>query len=403
MAYFKEIDYYNCFIIKDEEERFHIEESRIKGDFNGKSVDYGVRAHLTDESYEEETRENALIYSGIYNSRTGVNNTNQFPIDQNITLSLDIQKGSIQKLYAEDNELNIFQEEKVSRVKVDKDVIYTAEGVPLTVRSNIFLSDVIPYATNFGIGKNPESFSTYGSLMYFVDKPKGAVLRISRDGITEISNYGMRTYFRNNLSDATEIHTAWDMYDKNVVLTAKRPSDSFTVSFDESVNGWTSFYSFIPQGFSGSLDGKFFTFYNNNIYEHYATNDYNNFYGNNYASSVDFIFNEQPSASKNFMTVNYEGSDTWNISNIETDSDFAYNIPEYNIVNEDLLISAFQRNNNKFYCNFMNSSEENSNEVIFGRDISGIKGFFAKMKIQTSSTDYKELFSVSTNYNINSY
>jgi hypothetical protein len=40
---------------------------------------------------------------------------------------------------------------------------------------------------------------------------------------------------------------------------------------------------------------------------------------------------------------------------------------------------------------------------MFGDDVSGVKGFFAKMKIQTSSTDYKELFSVSTNYNINSY
>ena len=76
MAYIIEVDYYNTFIIKDDNNKFHIEESRIKGDFNGKSVDYGVRAHITDESYEEETRENALIYSGIYNSRTGVNNTN---------------------------------------------------------------------------------------------------------------------------------------------------------------------------------------------------------------------------------------------------------------------------------------------------------------------------------------
>ena len=70
----------------------------------------------------------------------------------------------------------------------------------------------------------------------------------------------MRSYFRDNLSDATEIHTVWDVHDKNLTLTAIRPQNSFTVAFDESVNGWTSFYSYIPEGFSGSLDGKFYTF-----------------------------------------------------------------------------------------------------------------------------------------------
>jgi hypothetical protein len=403
MSYLIEVKYFNSFILKDEDSTFHVEESRIKGDYNGKSVDYGVRAHITDESYEEETRENTLIYSGIYNSRTGVNNTNQFPIDKPITLSVDIQQGSIQKLFAENQVLNIFQEEKVRYVPINKDIIYTAEGVPLTTSANVFLGDVVSYGTNYGIGKNPESFTYYAGRKYFVDKPKGAVLRLSRDGITEISNYGMRTYFRDNLSDATEIHTVWDIYDKNLTLTAIRPQNSFTVAFDEGVNGWSSFYSYIPQGFSGSLDGKFYTFNQNNLYEHYATNEYNNFYGVYYDSSVDFIFNEQPSASKNFLTVNYEGSDTWNISNIETDTDQAYNIPAYNVLNEDLIISAFQKMHNKFYSNIMNSSTLSAGEVVFGNDVSGIKGFFAKMKIQTSSTDYKELFSVSTNYNINSY
>ena len=403
MAYLVEVKYFNAFVLKDDNNTFHVEESRIKGDFNGKSVDYGVRAHITDDSYQPEEREATLTYSGIYNSRTGVNNTNQFPIDKPITLSVDVQQGSIQKLFAEDQVLNIFQEEKVRYVPINKDIIYTAEGVPLTTSANVFLGDVVSYGTNYGIGKNPESFTYYAGRKYFVDKPKGAVLRLSRDGITEISNYGMRTYFRDNLSDATEIHTVWDIYDKNLTLTAIRPQNSFTVAFDEGVNGWSSFYSYIPQGFSGSLDGKFYTFNQNNLYEHYATNEYNNFYGVYYDSSVDFIFNEQPSASKNFLTVNYEGSDTWNISNIETDTDQAYNIPAYNVLNEDLIISAFQKMHNKFYSNIMNSSTLSAGEVVFGNDVSGIKGFFAKMKIQTSSTDYKELFSVSTNYNINSY
>ena len=38
-----------------------------------------------------------MIYSGIFNSRTGVNNTNQFSVAESITRSLDPAQGSKQK------------------------------------------------------------------------------------------------------------------------------------------------------------------------------------------------------------------------------------------------------------------------------------------------------------------
>ena len=120
MAYILEVDYYNCFILKDTDSTFHVEESRIKGGYNNTAMDYGVRAHITDENYKgEEVRENTIIYSGIYNSRTGVNNTNQFPIDKSITVSLDIQQGGIYRLFAEDQALNIFQTKFSRKLKVE--------------------------------------------------------------------------------------------------------------------------------------------------------------------------------------------------------------------------------------------------------------------------------------------
>ena len=408
MAYILEVDYFNCFILKDDQDRFHVEESRIKGGFNNSAVDYGVRAHITDDSYKgEEVRSNTLIYSGIYNSRTGINNTNQFPIDKPITLSVDIQQGGIYKLFAEDQLLNIFQEEKVRYVPVNKDIIYTAEGVPLSTSTNVFLGDVVSYGTNYGIGKNPESFAYYAGRKYFVDKPKGAVLRLSRDGITEISNYGMRGYFRDVLRGATYIPGMWDVYNKDYVVSIQGGSEDVTLSFDEAVNGWTSRYSYIPQ-LGGSLDGKFYTFKNCDLYEHYSNTLQNNFYGTQYDSNVELIFNQNPSANKNFLTISYEGSKTWNIDNIvaEQDTDIqdtAQDIVAYNASNEDLIISGFKLYDGKFYSNILNNSIAKAGEVVFGENMSGIKGYFATMNIKTDATTYQELFSVSTNYNINSY
>lgn len=258
MAYTKEIQYFNCFILKGDSgyDNYHVEESRIKGGYNEPFVDYGVRAHITDETYARQERPNAMIYSGIFNNKTGVNNTNEFSIGENITKSVDIQQGSIQKLFAEDTNLNIFQEERVSRALIDKDAIYSAEGSPITTSTANVIGQVISYGGNYGIGKNPESFAYYAGRKYFVDKPKGAVLRLSRDGITEISNYGMRGYFRDILRGATYIPGMWDVYNKDYVVSIQGGSEDVTLSFDEAVNGWTSRYSYVPQ-LGGSLDGKF--------------------------------------------------------------------------------------------------------------------------------------------------
>ena len=42
--------------------------------------------------------------------------------------------------------------------------------------------------------------------------------------------------------------------------------------------------------------------------------NYNNFYGTAYRSTVDFVFNPDPVRMKTFKTVNYEGSNGWEIN-----------------------------------------------------------------------------------------
>ena len=406
----KEVKFYNTFVLKGDQtgnSNWHIEESRIKGDFNGDSVDLGVQAHIVDKDYKNVSRENALIYSGIYNSRTGVNNTNQFSSGQNITRAVDIQYGSIQKLFAEDTNLNILQEEKVSRALIDKDAIYTAEGGRISVAADRVIIDIIPYGGNYGISKNPESFAHFAGRKYFTDKNKGAVLRLSRDGITEISSYGMRSYFRDNLKKADSIHGMWDMHSKDYVLSLQGsnvPDNYKTLTFDEKVNGWTSFHTYKPSG-GGSLNSTFYTFYDGEVYKHYSNSDKNKYYGSSNAdeSNITLIFNQAPSVVKNFYIINYEGSNDWAVSNILSDTDTAQDIAAYAIANDDLIISGFKKMDNKYFSHLLNNSSVRENEVIFGEDIAGIKGFYNSLKLKTSSTSAKELFSVSTNYNISSY
>jgi hypothetical protein len=145
----------------------------------------------------ETRRKNALIYSGIYNSKTGVNQLNRIWRGYNPILKLWTTPRAVFKNFTLKTQiLLIFQEDKVSRALIDKDAVFTAEGSPIKALSKIVIGQVIPFLGIYGIGTNPESFAVKGGLKYFADKKRGVVIRLTRDGHTEISYYGMRSWFK---------------------------------------------------------------------------------------------------------------------------------------------------------------------------------------------------------------
>ena len=199
-------------------ENFYLEEARVRGGFNDTSLDLAARAYLDEDEPVQQHRFNALIYSGVFNSRTGINRTNEFPVGESITKATNPDNGSIQKLYAEENNLLILQEDKCNRALIDKDAIYSAEGGGTVTSSNAVIGQIVPYAGEYGISRNPESFAIYGFRKYFADRNRSAILRLSHDGITEISEYGMRDWFRDNLSTLTDSYTNTYTIDLEVSL-----------------------------------------------------------------------------------------------------------------------------------------------------------------------------------------
>lgn len=57
-----------------------IEESRIRGGYNNTSVDFGVKAYIVEDEPKQSHKFSGLIHSGIFNSRTGFNATNQLAL-----------------------------------------------------------------------------------------------------------------------------------------------------------------------------------------------------------------------------------------------------------------------------------------------------------------------------------
>jgi hypothetical protein len=403
----------------DSSEDWYIEEARIRGGYNNTSVDFGAKAYLVEEENQQQHRFNSIIYSGVFNSRTGINRTNVFSVGEEITKSADPANGSIQKLHAEDTNLIVFQEDKVSRALIDKDAIYSSEGNAAVTSSTQVIGQIVPYAGNYGISTNPESFAVYGYRKYFTDRKRNAVLRLSMDGLTEISSYGMQDFFRDELGalqSTDHIAGGWDIHNKNYVLSIQQNGTYKTLTFDDGVNGWTSFLSFKPD-FIFSLNTSMYSINNGKIWQHYVfdSSSLDNrgvFYGTQYNSSVDFVFNANQSLVKNFKTINYEGSSDWQMSTMQTSSDSALPISRtlplaasITELQNQLLQNSFKKKENKYFANLINNTTSQPGEISWGQDMSGIKGFFAtvQMNVDNSLGGKKELFAVSTNYVESSY
>ena len=327
-----------------------VESNRIRDLYNAVTIDKGVKASTTlAEQYKEEQRGSGLIFSGIYNSKMkGVNRLNQFIMAEPITKELNPTYGSIQKLHQRDSDLITLCEDKVLRVLSSKDALYNADGTKNLTATESVLGQAIPYLGDYGISKNPESFASEAFRFYFADKQRGAVLRLSRDGLTPISNYGMKDYFNTSLEFADNIVGSYDtkksLYNislfhewrdfeegehgggegsEDMLKSALFAYDGDwtvkdyyqTISFREENNGWVSFKSFSPEtGFS--LNNKYYTTKWGELWEHHApTVDRGLYYSRLNSSTVNVLLNDSPSSIKSFTTLNYEGSQSRVIAN----------------------------------------------------------------------------------------
>jgi len=319
-----------------------VESNRIGDTYNKPYLTNGAKASTTLlEQYAEEHRKHGLIYSGIYNSNSNTNNLNQFIAAEKITKDINPTYGSIQKLHTRDSNLVVLCEDKILKVTANKDALFNADGNPQLIATDRVLGQAIPFVGEFGISTHPESFASESYRAYFTDSSRGAVIRLSMDGITPISEAGMSDWFKDNLKFNDKIIGSYDdkKNEYNVTLkyttetaggyelgtsanaassTQMKASNSKakksdlvarTISFKESIKGWVSFKSFVPEN-GISCNNEYYTFLNGKLYLHHSENqDRNTFYDSpSRPSKLSVVLNDKPGLVKSFNTLNYEGS-----------------------------------------------------------------------------------------------
>jgi hypothetical protein len=130
---------------------------------------------------------------------------------------------------------------------------------------------------------------------------------------------------------------------------------------------------------------------------------------------------------KNFNTIAYEGGNGWQVESMVSDLEGKNQLDASSqwTSKQDAINpvksyeegkytdggvtyrSGFNRKENRYVANIINNSERRIGEVVFGNEMSGIKGYFVTVKMSTdNSTDVggaKELFAVSSNFVMSSY
>ena len=405
----------------------YLDSQRMFNRFNSVQLVKGVRVNVpANERYAEERRSTGLIWSGLYNSRNGVNNLNEFPNGQNIVKEIEPNYGSIQKLHTRDTNLITFAEDKVFRILADKDQLFNADGGGNVSATNRPLGQTTPYNGEYGIGTNPESFAFYGTNIYFADANRGVMIQLtpSNGQMFEMSSKGMNDFFRDRLFSSGQIIGMFDDYSDKYIVSLQdydahdaiiAEGDNFpgegedeegneirgniTLGYELDTEAWTTRMSFIPE-MGLTLNNKFYTWRNGQLWMHNSnTVNWNNFYGNQNNSEVEIIFNDSPTQVMNFLTLNYEGTDGWEAIDIETNSPYA--------MREVGLLGNWVMREGKYYQAItstqptfvFDSTQPNNVREEGSRLVAGAKGFYCKVRFRTTtagSQTFQELFSISS-------
>ena len=255
-----------------------VESDRIRDDFNAPQMDNGVRVSsgIAGE-VRQERRKHGLIWSGVYNSNAGINDTNQFIMAESITKDLNPVYGSIQRMLNRNTRLIMFCEDKILRAVTNRDLLFNADGNAQLVASNKVIGDVQAYQGDYGIATNPESMSANPYAVYFTDAVRGKVLRLTTEGVVPISDAGMKDYFadlfRNNtwrcLGTFDQRKNEYNLtVSKKYTPTQVVAHDKTTVTYNDNAKGWSSFKSFIPEH-GATINNNYYTFYDGQLYKHH--------------------------------------------------------------------------------------------------------------------------------------
>jgi hypothetical protein len=159
-----------------------------------------------------------------------------------------------------------------------------------------------------------------------------------------------------------------------------------TLAFSEKFNKWTTFYSFRPEMF-GIIDLEMIGFTEGKLWIHNDNETRNNFYGVQYTSILETVFNTMPSKVKVFDAISAESYHAWSVPSAKTP----------NGMETEVIAQRFVKKEDGYYAPMM----RNKNDPRFATPIEAIingaklRDRTAQVTFENADTNEVVLFSVS--------
>jgi len=253
----------------------------------------GMRSTVTPLTDATQITKTTLRFSQLYIQNTNVNGLNIFEALDEYQLPADNGPGTI---------LTEAGDVLVGLHQIESTAIYIGEGYVNTTSGNNFLAktdnvvgDDRRYLGGHGT-THPKSVVSRDSRVYFYDSKKGCIVRRSQDGLTVISDYGIKglvsylAKIHNADSGNSRIVAGWDpQYDCYCIsfyLTGG--SYNFTLYFHEKTNSWVCASDLMPYLF-GTIGQYQLAFTSTAaLYKQTPEDNYNLFFGVQYNRSLEW-------------------------------------------------------------------------------------------------------------------
>ena len=194
-----------------------VEDSNFSDYYRSKVTNIG-RASVVNDNARELVRGTQVVYSQPYIPETEINGIST--VYDTSLKQYSTQYGSIQKIHADGRDLKVFQESRNGTVGIQRQLVLT--GTQQTYETQTVLTPINYTDAEYGIGLNPESLSVYGYREYIADTFRASILRISRDGYTEISSKSLQGFWTEDLNkkEKQRVRIVWNKNFNEVVVSS---------------------------------------------------------------------------------------------------------------------------------------------------------------------------------------
>lgn len=277
------------------------------------------RALVIDDTIKEQFYPGLIRFGLPYLSGSSTNNLSRFyPANQK---ECNATYGAILNMKSRENFIRVFQRYKISMMPVYRQMIYDASGTQTVGLSSQVLSNPDYYVGDFGIDKYGLSLVSTDFGDYFLDDINNALVRVSNDGITNISDtYNAKIWSNANILANYSGFGGFHYEDRLVFMAIVDDNGDVqnVISFSEYDKGFNSKHSFTNAENILFIDGFLWTFKGGLPWVHDRYNC--NYYNVQYNPNVTVTFNKGIDFKKNYVSVGTVSNRKWGCPEILTSS-----------------------------------------------------------------------------------